>query len=500
MHDKCKGEHVNNKIQARQIHNKTVVKTRARHIPLCVDLDGTLIRSDILLESFCALFKQRLRSVALIPFWLLSGKARLKQKIADRVKLDVAVLPFRKEFIEYLRTERRQGRRLFLITASNEKFAREISDHLGLFDDVFASNSKVNLSGKNKSELLRSKFGDAGFDYAANARIDLEIWRYARRAILVGSRPSVAASARKLTTIDRSFENQPRKVGDYLRAMRLHQWSKNILLFVHLFAAHKWLDVQLIGQTAVAFISFSLCASSVYLLNDLLDLDADRHHAKKRFRPLAEASVPIGHAFVMIPVLLVGAISIGLFLPIEFLLILASYYVITMAYSVRLKRITILDVLTLAGLYSIRIIAGASVIPEMPSFWLLALSMFLFFSLAIIKRYTELLAIAGKGLSSAKGRNYNVIDLDTLISLGITSGYMSVLVLALYINTPDADLAYTYHQVLWLLCPLLMYWLARIWLVTRRGEMHEDPLVYAIKDWRSRMVAVIGTIIVIIAA
>jgi 4-hydroxybenzoate polyprenyltransferase len=412
----------------------------------------------------------------------------------------VTVLPFRKEFVDYLRTQQRQGRRLILVTASNEKFAREISDHLGLFDDVLASNTKVNLSGKKKSELLRSKFGDAGFDYAGNARIDLKIWRHARRAILVGSRPDVAMSAREITTIDRTFENQPRMAIDYLRAMRPHQWSKNFLLFVHLFAAHEWFNSQLIGQTAVAFISFSLCSSSVYLLNDLLDLDSDRHHPQKRFRPLAAASVPIGHAFTMIPVLLVGAFSTALFLPIEFLLVLAIYYAVTMAYSVRLKRITILDVLTLAGLYSLRIIAGASVVPEMPSFWLLALSMFLFFSLAIIKRYTELLAIAGKGLSSAKGRNYNVIDLETLISLGITSGYMSVLVLALYIDTPDADSAYTYHQVLWLLCPLLMYWLARIWLVTRRGQMHEDPLVYAIKDWRSRMVAVIGIIIVIIAA
>lgn len=491
---------VNQRIHLQPEQEKTAATTRARDIPLCVDLDGTLIRSDLLLESFCALLKQQYRSVALIPLWLLKGKAHLKQQIADRVRLDVTVLPYREEFVDYLRTQRSQGRRLILVTASNERYAREIADHLGLFDEVLASDAEVNLSGKKKSELLRSRFGDTGFDYAGNERIDLEIWRYARRAILVGSKPDVAVLASKVTTIDCSFQNQPRKASDYLRAMRPHQWPKNFLLFAHLLASHEWSDLPQIGQTAMAFVAFSLCASSVYLLNDLLDLGSDRLHPQKRFRPLAAASVPIGHAFAMIPVLLVGAFSIALFLPIEFLLVLAIYYAVTLAYSARLKRITIIDVLTLAGLYSIRIMAGASVVPEMPSFWLLAFSMFLFFSLAIVKRYAELLAIAGSGRTTARGRNYSVIDMETLISLGITSGYLSVLVLALYINSPGADLIYTYPLALWFLCPLLMYWLARIWLVTRRGEMHEDPLVYAFKDWRSRMVAVIGMIIIVIAA
>ncbi len=471
-----------------------------RDVPLCVDLDGTLVKTDILVESFLVLLKHNIAFAFLAPFWLLKGKAHFKQQIADRVEIDVSILPYHEALLDYLRNQRTQHRRLVLATASHAKFAQKIAAHLGLFDDVLASDGQKNLSGSKKLHELRHDFGEQGFDYIGNSRADLKIWPHARRAILVNPTAMVKHAAEQIGRVEHVFDDRASRLRTYLRAMRPHQWVKNLLLFVHLFAAHEWANFPLIVQTTVGFLSFSLCASSVYLLNDLFDLESDRRHARKRFRPLAAGAFPIGHTILLIPVLLLAAFGVALFLPVEFLFALATYYLVTMAYSLRLKRVTVLDVLVLAGLYTIRIIAGAAVVPEMPSFWLMAFSVFLFFCLAIIKRYAELLVLRGSGQAAADGRRYEVVELDTLLALGTSSGLIAVLVLALYINSPDIVRGYTYPQAVWLLCPLLMYWLARIWLVTRRGQMHDDPVIYALKDWRSRLAGAIGIIIVWIAA
>lgn len=483
-------------IKKRRMKNKSSKEI----LPLCVDLDGTLIKSDVLIESFFALIKHNVWFVFLIPFWLLRGKAYLKQQIADHVELDVRLLPYHQEFLDYLRQQHKTGRRLILCTASHSKFARQIAEHLGVFNGILASDGRTNLSGSKKLERLRAKFGERRFDYAGNSRADLHIWPYTRRAILVNPEPGIQVAAKRITSIERVFDD--RRCGvikEYLRALRLHQWFKNLLVFVPLFAAHQFGNTSLLLQAVVGFFAFGLCASGVYLLNDLLDLPSDREHPRKRSRPFASGTISIKSGTLMIPVLLLAAFGVAWALPVEFGVVLGMYYALTLTYSLWLKRTVLVDVMVLAGLYTIRIIAGAAAVSIVPSFWLLAFSMFIFLSLAMVKRYSELLELQGSDQQTIKGRGYQVVDLATLNSLGAASGYLAVLVLALYINSEDVKRLYTHVEMIWLLLPLLLFWVSRVWLAAGRGKMHDDPLIFSLKDWVSRWVATLTVVILWLA-
>lgn len=467
--------------------------------PLFVDLDGTLVRSDIMVETVFILLKQNFFYLFLLPLWLLKGKAHFKQQIADRAELDASLLPYNQPFVDYLKEQKKQGRKLILATASNKKYARQIADHLGIFDDVLASDATVNLSGHRKCKKIIETYGEHGFDYAGNTDIDLEIWSHASAAIVVEPTSGVEAKARKICNVTEVFARHGRSLKTYIRALRLHQWLKNVLVFVPLLMAHQFDNIQLIFQASLAFIAFGLCASSAYLLNDLLDLPTDRQHPSKCKRPLAAGTVPIVHGIAMIPLLLVFAFGIALILPVEFLAVLVFYYILTLAYSFRLKKVTLLDVLVLASLYTIRIIAGAAAITNFPSFWLMAFSVFLFLSLALVKRYSELLTLQEAEEEKDSGRGYRIIDLETLAHFGAASGYLAVLVLAFYINSEQIRSLYQTPDAIWLLCMLLLYWISRIWLLTRRGKMHEDPVVFAIRDRRSHWLGIIGIIILWVA-
>lgn len=465
--------------------------------PLCVDLDQTLLRTDLLYESLFALLKRNPLFAFALPAWLLRGKAHLKHQIAARVEIDPATLPYNQPFLDFLNAQHECGRRLILATASNRRLAQPIADHLGLFQTVIASDARTNLSGDAKLEGLRSIIGKEEFDYAANARVDLAIWRHARRAILVNPESKVKGEANRILPVERVFEDRPRRTLTVLRAMRVHHWVKNLLIFVPLVATHALLDLNLLGQAALAFLAFGLCASSVYLLNDLLDLPADRRHPTKRLRPLASGTLPIREGILLIPALLASAVALALLLPPLFLGVLGAYYATTLAYSFRLKREPTLDVLVLAGLYTVRVIAGGAAIGVIPSFWLLAFSMFLFLSLAVVKRYAELLAADGG--EPVEGRDYRPADLAALSALGAASGLMAVLVLALYVNSEAVTVLYKRPELIWLLCPLLLYWMARVWLLTGRGEMHEDPVLFAIRDRVSHTLVLLAGIILWLA-
>ena len=468
--------------------------------PLCVDLDGTLVHTDLLIESVFGLLKENPLNLFRLPGWLLKGKAHLKQQIADRVELDVSLLPYNKPLLTYLEDQKSRGRTLVLATATNIKYASQISMHLGLFKEVLASDAQTNLSGDIKRHHLVKAFGEKGFDYAGNDDIDVAIWIHARQAILVDTTPSVRRQAREIAEVNREFDSRDSGLFQHLRAMRLHQWLKNLLVFIPLIMAHQVQQPQLLLLAVLAFLAFGLCASSVYLLNDLLDLDADRQHRTKRHRPLAAGTLPIMHGVLMIPILLFLAFCVALFLPAEFTWVLVSYYGVTLAYSLRLKHSPLTDVVVLAVLYTLRIIAGAAAVSTAPSFWLLAFSMFLFFSLALVKRFAELLGLTGEqqeGIVAARG--YRAEDLEGLAQSGISSGYLSVLVLALYINSEQVKALYTHPEFIWLLCPLLLYWIGRVWLLARRGEMQEDPVVFAIQDRRSLLIACTGVLILWLA-
>jgi len=468
-------------------------------VPLCVDLDGTLVKTDMLVESFFALLSRHFVCIIFIPWWIFKGRAYLKQEMADRTELDVTVLPYHSEFLDFLKQQHKGGRRLILATASNHKFARQIADHLGIFESVLASDALVNLSAAKKLAKVQMHLGGLPFDYAGNSREDLAIWPHARTAILVNTDGGVLAAAERASSDARIFDDRRPVFREYVRAIRLHQWLKNLLLFVPLLAAHQFASMASVGQAVLGFLAFSLCASSVYLLNDLLDLPADRRHPRKRKRPFASGSIPILHGVALIPVLLLAASAIAMLLPWKFLAVLGTYYFLTITYSCWLKKKVLVDVVTLAGLYTLRIVGGAAATSVSPSFWLLAFSMFLFFSLAMVKRYSELDTVRKMGEDVTQGRGYQVVDMESLSSLGISSGFVAVLVLALYINSDDVKHMYTYPEAIWFLCPLLLYWVSRVWLATRRGKMNDDPIVFAFRDHVSRGIALISVIIMLLA-
>lgn len=469
-------------------------------VPLCVDLDGTLVRTDLLVESWFALIKHHALLALLALYWMMQGKATLKSEIARRVDLDVRSLPYHGAFLDYLRDQYRNGRTLVLATASHEKYAHQVAEHLGIFRGVVASNRRSNLSGAKKHRAIVERFGRDGFDYAGNARADLKIFPHARRAILVNPEPGVERAARRSSDVDRVFYRESKRLKSYLRALRPHQWVKNLLIFVPLFASQQLWDAALLGQALVAFVAFSFCASSVYLLNDLLDLPADRAHARKRHRPFASGAASVKVGTMLVPLLLIVALVLALLLPPPFIFALTAYYVSTLAYSFWLKGKLMIDVMLLAGLYTLRILAGAAAIAIVPSFWLLAFSMFLFLSLAMVKREAELIDVKSSGKHTAAGRAYEVSDLTTVQSLGAAAGYCAVLVLALYINSDDVLVSYSQPQALWLLCPLLLYWVSRMWQRTGRGEMHDDPIVFAVKDRISRWIGAMAAVVVLAAA
>lgn len=470
-------------------------------VPLCVDLDGTLIRTDLLLESFLAHLKIKPWVIFLLPLWIVRGKAYLKERIAREVEIDTTVLPYCTTLLTDLRHARANGQLLVLATASHEKYAKGISDHLGLFHDVMATSGSLNLAGSGKAERLTERFGKGGFDYVGNSTADLKIWPQARQVIVVNPEFGVLGMVRKLFPSARVIEDRKPILRTLVRALRLHQWLKNILVFVPLVAAHKIGDVSALIEVIAAFLAFGFCASSVYVVNDLLDLESDRHHPRKRKRPFASGELSILTGIVLVPLLLGTAIAISLlWLPGNFLIGLGTYYAVTTIYSFWAKNRVVVDVLFLAGLYTMRILAGAAAIAVLPSFWLLAFSMFIFLSLALVKRYSELLSVLKAGQGKARGRGYFVEDLPVLQSLGASSGFLAVLVLALYINSPEVHAQYANPMALWSLCPMLLFWISRVWFKTQRGEIHEDPVVFAAKDMVSLLVALICGVALVVAA
>ena len=460
----------------------------SHNIALCVDCDGSLIRTDLLHESVFCLLKQAPWLVLLLPIWLLRGKAALKQRLAQRVSVDVTTLPLNDSVVALAREARTAGRRVVLATASHRVPAEALAAHLGLFDEVLATEGGVNLSGAAKQARLVSRFGERGFDYVGNGHSDLAVWASARRAVVVSANASLARAAAAVTTVDRVIAPPRAGLRAYLRGLRLHQWLKNLLVFVPLFAAHH-LHVRVeLAQASLAFLAFSLCASAVYVLNDLLDLESDRGHVRKRQRPFAAGLIPVWHGALLIPLLLAAALAIALLLPWAFAAVLAAYFAITLAYSILLKRQVIVDVLMLAGLYTMRVIAGGAATAIVPSFWLLAFSMFLFLSLAMVKRYSELLLTLRQNKTEAAGRGYVVEDLPVLMSIGTGSGLVAVLVFALYINSPETRNNYSGPLWLWLVPPLLLYWVSRIWMKAHRGEVDDDPVVFAVRVWQSLVI------------
>lgn len=458
-----------------------VLKSVEQDVPLVVDLDGTLIKTDVLVESLFRLIAAHPLKALGLPLWLVKGKSAFKARIAKYAALDLRTLPLNQELVAFLRTEKALGRRIYLASASDRRYVEPLAEHVGLFDGVFASDGQVNLRGRHKAERLCQEFGERGFDYAADAKVDLDVWRRARRVIAVNCPANVLRAVARRHPDHIVLGRREVRFYDYLRTVRIHQWAKNTLLFLPMLAAHAVTPANL-GVLLLAFLSFSLTASSVYITNDLIDLPSDRDHATKRYRPLASGTVPVLHGLVLAPVLLLVGILLAAAVSLPFLGILLFYFLITTAYTLYLKRKAVVDVLILAGLYTLRVMAGAVALGLTLSPWMLAFSIFLFLCLALVKRYTELKARLDAGKDAPAGRGYRLDDMPLLVALAGASGYASVLVLALYVNSPQVMDLYGHPEGLWLACTLLLYWVSRVLLITHRGEMHDDPIVFALRD------------------
>ncbi len=456
-------------------------------MPLVVDLDGTLIRTDMLHESALRVLRDSPGSALRIPLWLSRGKAVLKERLAGLVDIDPASLPYNAELLEWLKAQKSDGRKLILCTASDKSLALAIAEHLTIFDEVMASDGVTNLAGPNKAAVLHERFGQAGFDYVGNSSADIAVWRCARNAIVVNGSPSLARAAGGCCEVERVFPAEGLGFKAWRRVLRVHQWLKNLLLFVPMFAGHDLTSGSTWIAMILAFFSFSICASSVYIANDLLDLESDRQHPRKRFRPFASGQVPVWKGVVLAPVLLLTSVALGWFVGGSFLPWLAFYFIVTCAYSLALKRIILVDCLVLALLYTLRIIAGAAAAMLPMTFWLLAFSIFLFMSLAFVKRYAELEVQLQNGKEKVHGRGYYTSDAQLIQSLGIGAGYASVLVLALYLNSDSVLVLYRTPECIWGAVPIMLFWVSWMWMKAHRGEMHDDPLIFAIKDRASQL-------------
>lgn len=459
--------------------------------PLVVDLDGTLFTGDLLHEVASAYLVHRPTSAPRLIGWLRRGKATLKAELTARASVDPEVLPYHEDLLAWLREERHAGRRLVLASASDQHVVDQVAEHLGLFDEVLGSSGGVNLAAGAKRDLLVERYGERGFDYVGNHRHDLAVWRSARTAHVVSSSPRLVAQAGEVATLGRVFRSgRAGMAGSVLRALRPHQWVKNVLVVVPLLTAQQLDDSDAVVQSLLALLTFCLAASSVYLLNDLADVANDRHHPRKRLRPFASGRLSLLVGWLLWPMLAALAFGIAaVFMSGLYVLVLASYLVATVAYTFSLKRRPVLDVVTLGGLYTVRIIAGAAAIEAPLSIWLLTFSLFFFLSLALVKRVSELARLR-RTQGHARGRGYVDGDLELLSSYGVGSSIASTLVLALYVNDETTARLYETPEILWCAVPLLLVWLMRAWLIAHRGTMDEDPILYASQD-RASLVTVI---------
>ena len=448
--------------------------------PLCVDLNGTLVKNDTLADSLLLLVRTHPSQALKVPLWLMEGKAALKEKVTSMVSLDAAHLPYNKSLLLYLREQRELGREIFLTTGADRGIAVPIADHLGIFTDVLASDGSTNFTGKAKLAGLKHRFGPV-FDYVGNTGRDLSVLANASEPMLAN--PNGPLSARLRTreiAISRTFEDRKPWLKAVVKAVRPHQWAKNVLVFLPLLLAHT-LRLRAIAEVTLAFVCFCLSASASYVLNDLLDIEADRLHPKKRLRPFAAgdlgAGVGLGIALLFVAAAFIGAH----FLPVSFLDCLLIYTAATLLYSFYLKKKVLVDVIVLSALYTLRLLAGGAAAHVKISPWLAAFSVFLFLSLAMVKRFSELQNSRTQGFTSPS-RGYLLIDIEQLRSFGTASGYAAVVVFSLYISSQDVVVLYPHAVRMWLIVPLMIFWISRVWLLAGRGELNEDAVTFALTD------------------
>ena len=468
--------------------------------PLCVDLDGTLVKSDTFVDSLMVLARRHPGAFVRSPLWALQGKAHMKSQVASLVTLDVDHLPYNRPLLDYLRDEHAAGRKLYLATGADRVLARKVAAHLGIFEDVLASDGAVNLTGRNKLQHLEQRFAADGFDYIGNALPDLPLLQGAQEAMVANPDLSlkVALKSRNVA-ISRKFEDRSHLLAALAKALRVHQWAKNLLVFLPLLLAHSFRHAASVLAAVAAFFCFSFTASATYIINDLLDLESDRVHLHKRKRAFAAGNLSVATGLGISFALAAAALITAAYLPRKFLVYLLLYFVTTLAYSLSLKRIVLVDVVVLSSLYTIRMLAGSEATHDPVSPWLAAFSIFLFLSLAMVKRFSELQNLHSRGATPSNARGYLLSDIEQLRSFGTSSAYASIVIFALYINGRDVVALYHHPTRMWLITPLLILWISRVWLLASRGLLDEDPVVFALSD-RMSLLLCLGVAVVAYSA
>ncbi len=463
-----------------EVHNRNSYVPNMKST-IAVDLDGTLVLTDTLAESALRAFRRRWVTLFKCPFWLWRGKAYFKERLVDIGGIDASSLPYNESLVTYLRTQKQMGRSIVLATASDERIARSVADHLGFFDDIISSNGLLNMKGKTKTRELEKRFGTKNFSYAGNDASDLKVWERAASTLIVNATPSVARRARQLAPVEMEISMPTKRALTLLSAMRVYQWVKNLLVFAAPAAAHTLLQPDTFIPATLTFFAFCFSASGVYLLNDFIDVEADRKHSNKRKRPFASGVLPFSYA-LWAPVLFVAGILLAFATSGSTALAVLGYVVLTTAYSFALKTRPLADVFCLAVLYSMRLIAGGVATDTPISIWLLGFSSFLFLALALVKRSAELIAMPA---SEIRRRAYTKQDVIVLQIMGIASSFASSLILMLYMNSEAVKSAYPARPLLYGIVPTILFWQCRLWFSTVRGYMKDDPIVYASKDWVS---------------
>ena len=480
------------------VTREDAVQTSKAQQPLVVDLDGTLLRSDLLYETGFAC-PPSLTNIWRLLRALTQGKAALKATLAETTTVDYALLPYDEEVLALIAAARAQGRPVILATAANVRHAEGVCRHLGVFDGYIASDDVINLKGDAKAAALVERFGAGGFEYVGNDAADLPVWKVSGGAVTVRTPERVLTKLAQLRIPSRALPAEKPGLKDWLRALRVHQYSKNVLLFVALLTSHTYTDAGAILRVCVAFAAFSLCASAIYIVNDLVDLQSDRAHPTKRSRPFASGRIPLAHAVPASALLIAAGIAMAFAVSLKSVGTLLIYLALTTAYSFVLKRKMIIDVITLAALYTIRVIAGSVADGVELSEWLLAFSMFIFMGLALIKRATELVVRRNLELGDSASRNYKAGDETVVVAMAAAAGFNALTVLSLFIASPAVQSHYRTPELLWLVPPLILYWYLRALMLAWRGMLADDPIVFALRDPISRL-AVLMMIGVVVAA
>lgn len=481
----------------------TVARTNESGVrTVCVDLDGTLIATDSLCETLLLACRRQPWIVFWLPIWLYRGRAFLKEQLVQRAAPDVCTFPYDEQLLEWLRAQKAAGSTLVLATGANQVIAEAVADHLGIFSLVLSSSSTRNLVGSEKLRVLEARFGPGEFDYIANSSADLPIWRSLGRAHVAGA-PARLIAQLKASGLEVIVSGRTPRLTLRLIAhqLRVHQWAKNLLVALPVFASHRITEPGLWVATLLTMVAFSLVASAFYIFNDLMDLASDRQHPRKRLRPLASGAFGIVPAIALMSVVLACGLAVAASVGLNVLLCTLLYLAGTCSYSLYGKRLLLIDTLILTGLYILRVIAGGLATEIHLSSWTLGYTSFLFLSLALMKRYSEML-LRSEGAQNGRipGRAYELRDLPILGGIGIGAGLTAAIMMALYLCSPEVANLYSRPEVLWPVCMIHVYWITRAWILTNRSAMHDDPVVFALRDHVTRKLCLVAAALLIIAS